>query len=102
MEWCMCVKTTAVSTASNVDLIRQAPRSLEGAEFLDETIKGYGRSTGLLLPNIVTIPDIHRLAIQLLLPDDQDEVILGQFTVPDLLLKRVLPVVDICPEPCNG
>ena len=56
-----CVKTTIESTASDVDFIRQAPRPFETGEFLDENIKGYGGGAGLLLPDIIAIPDVDRL-----------------------------------------
>ena len=89
-------------TLSDIDLIRQAPRPLEAGELLEEVIEGDRGSTRLLLPNVIAIPDIDRLAVQLLLPNDQDKVVLGEFTIPNLLLKRVLAVVDVSPEPADG
>lgn len=88
--------------ASDIDLVRQAPRSLESGEPLDEDIKGDRGSTSLLLSNVITIPDIDRLSIQLLLPDDKDEVILGELSIPNLLLKSVFAIVHVSPELGSG
>lgn len=82
----------------DINLVRKAPRPLEGDELLNKDIKGNGRSTGLLLPNIITVSNIDRFAIQLLLPDNKDEVVLSNFSVTDLLLKCVFSIVDVSPE----
>ena len=91
-----------INRASDIDLVRQAPRSLESGEPLDEGIKGDRGSTSLLLSNVITIPDIDRLSIQLLLPDDKDEVILGELSIPNLLLKSVFAIVHVSPELGSG
>jgi len=94
---CVC-KRRVTNRTSDINLIRQAPRSLESDEPLDEDIKRDRGSTSLLLSNVITIPNIDRLTIQLLLPDDKDEVVLGELSIPNLLLKSVFAVVHVSPE----
>ena len=84
--------------ASDIDLIRQVPRPLEGGELFDKDIEGDSGSTSLLLSDIITIPNVDRPSVQLLLPDDKNKVVLGDFSVSNLLLKRVLSVIHVRPE----